>query len=269
MNYPKLLQSIIVASLFLFLLSGCGTPATPSAMATINPPTATATLVPPTAIATLGSPTVTATPASPPSNAVYIGTVQGKNVIFVTHDLEQALYKDYFSSDEYLGKIYCGGFDFNFNDLEDPRLLLSIANIDNWISVKCSDEIVYISGVRQDSGLGDVSFVYVVNPETGDLQEVWTGIPGYIDEIWNHIIVIKLLPCYRCSPSPLRKTVIVNANTGVERELGEVGDVRILNSSVAYRNLTPLQIPCDPGEGCDGFYTDYEPTGEFLFEPLP
>jgi hypothetical protein len=242
MNYHRLLQTIIVASLFLLLLPGCGAPATPSAMATLNPP---------------------------PSNAVYIGTAQGKNVIFVTHDLEQVLYKEYFSSDEYLGKIYCGGFDFNFNDLEDPRLLFSIANIDNWISVICSDEKVYISGVRQEPGFRDASFVYVVNPESGDFQEVWTGMPGYVDEIWNHMIVIKLLPCYRCSPSPLRKTVIVNANTHVEKELGEVGDVRILNSSVAYRYLTPLEVPCDPGEGCDGSYTDYEPTGEFLLEPLP
>jgi hypothetical protein len=251
MNYHRLLQLIIFASLFLLLLVGCSAPVTPTATATLEPPIATETLTP------------------PPSNAVYIGTAQGKNVIFVTYALQQALYKDTFSSEEYLGKIYCGGFDFNFNDLEVPRLLFSIANIDNGISVICSDGNVYISGVRQEPGSGDVSFVVVVYPETGDFQEVWTGMPGYVDEIRNHIIVIKLLSCYRCSPSPLRKTVLVNANTGAEKELGEVGDVRILNSSVAYRYLAPLEVPCDPGEGCDGFYIDYEPIGEFLLEPLP
>ncbi len=251
MNYHKLLQPIIVESLFLMLLAGCGTLATTTATSTLELPTATGM------------------PSLPPSNAVYIGTVQGKSVLFVTHDLEQALYKEYFSSYEYLGKIYCGGFDFNLNDLENPRLLFSIANVDNWINVICSDGKVYVSGIRQEPDFRDVSFVYVVNPETGDFQEVWTGLPGYVDEIQNHIIVIKLLDCYHCSPSPLRKTVIVNANTGVEKELGEVGDVKILNSSVAYRYLTPLEVPCDPGEGCDGFYTDYEPTGEFHLETLP
>ena len=110
MNYHKLLQLIIFASLFLLLFVGCSAPVTPTA--TLEPPTATETLTP------------------PPSNAVYIGTAQGKNVLFVTYALQQALYKDTFSSEEYLGKIYCGGFDFNFNDLEVPRLLFSIANID-------------------------------------------------------------------------------------------------------------------------------------------
>jgi hypothetical protein len=217
-------------------------------------------------MATFVPPTATVTP-TPPSNAVYFGTVEGKNVVFVTHDIEQALYEDYFSSYKNLGKIYCSGFDFNFNDLENPRLLFSIDNIDNWVNVICSDDKVYISGIRQEPG--DVGFVYVVYPETGDFQEVWTGMPGYVDGIWNNIIVIKLFPCYRCSPSPLLKTVIVNANTGVDKELGEVGDVRILSDSVAYRYLTPLDVPCDPGEGCDGFYTDYEPTGEFVVELLP
>ncbi len=257
MNHYKLLQPLIAASLFLLLLPGCSAPATPSVSATLVPPKDMATLVPPTA-----------TP-SPPSNAVYFGTVQGKNIIFVTHDKEQALYEGYFSSYKNLGKVYCGGFDFNFNDLENPRLLFSIDNIDNWISVICSDEKVFVSGVRQEPGYGDISFVYVVNPKTGGFLEVWTGAPGYVDEIWNNIIVIKLYPCYRCSPSPLRKTVLVNANTGAEKELGEVGDVRILNSSVAYRYLTPLEVPCDPGEGCDGFYPDYVPAGEFVLESLP
>ena len=216
---------------------------------------------------------VTAAPISSPtpplSNSVYRGVVEGRNVLFTTSNLMQELYRESFSSHEYLGKIHCSGFDFHFSGLESPELLFTIVGNADWINVVCADGMAYISGIRMDDSRGDISFVYSVDPETGAYREVWTGMPGIVEQVWNNMIVISLLPCYRCSPTGPLRTIVVNAQTGAIKDLGEAGDVNILNDTVAYRRLAPLDVPCDPGEGCDGFYTDYRPAGEYLVETLP
>lgn len=215
------------------------------------------------------------TPVPPISNAIYFGSVEDNNAIFVISNISRANYENYFPSYEYLGKLYfegSGGFDFNFRDIENPTLLFSIANNEDLIRVSFANGKAYVSGVKHEPDLNDVSFVYAVNLETGDSQEVWTGMPGYVDRVVGSIIIFKLYPCYHCGPGSLRKTIIINAKTGTDKELGEIGDVTISfeKNTVSYRNLIPLQVPCDSSEYCaDGFYLEYETAGEFLVETLP
>lgn len=218
------------------------------------------------------------TPDPPVSNSIYLGTVNEKKAIFVTSDRARADYEYYFSSYPYLGKLYFSGrsaFDFNFKDLADPQLVFSIPENIDQIKVAEEGGLFYISGIMQIADPGnpaDSLYICTLDPETGEYKEVFYAQPGYIDEIWYDYLVIKLWPCYRCSGSERSETtVLLNGITGAFKKLGEVGDISFnwANNSVWYRQLTPIEVPCNPGEGCDGFYTDYEPSGEYFSEPLP
>lgn len=123
---------------------------------------------------------------------------------------------------------------------------------------------------------GEVNFYQTLitraNSKGIDVLEIACGTdqPGYIDKIWDDYLLIELLPCTHCSPSPLRETIILNGITGAIKELGGGISESVVNNSVWHRHLSPIEVPCDPGEGCgDGFYTDYEPSGEYFSEPLP
>jgi hypothetical protein len=218
------------------------------------------------------------TPNPPVSNSLYIGTVNGEKAIFVTSDRARADYEYHFSSYPYLGKLYFSDgseFDFNFKDLVDPQLLLTIPENEDQFEVANSGSRVYISGIKHSADSSsplDSLYVYFVDLETGAYREIWRGQPGFIDKIWDDYLLIELLPCTHCSPSLFREKIILNGITGSIKELGEVGDVSFTaeNNSVWYRHLTPIEVPCDPGEGCeDGFYTDYEPSGKYFSETLP
>jgi hypothetical protein len=72
---------------------------------------------------------------------------------------------------------------------------------------------------------------------------------------------------------PPRAVLVLNAKTGKELYLGEVGNVHIdyIEKVVSCQELGSLRQKCEPSPMCeaDGYMTLYAPTGELLKKPLP
>lgn len=234
----------------------------------------------------LPTPTTTSTVAlpspvfvSPPiTNSVYFGKAEGKNVVYVTENHRQDLLKNLgFETSPYLGQLFYGvGYQsdiFNFKDLEIPQLLFTIPNLNQWHEIKYNldqPDRKYISGTS-NSPPDLESFVYIVNMDTGEFQEIWKwiGFPAHIRYVHDKYLEIEVSWCYACDYYSPPTTIIVNTLSGKTLELGEVGNVSLDldNSTVSFQNLTPIEAVCEADTPCIG--TLYEPSGEIFVESLP
>ncbi|HET7090958.1 MAG TPA: hypothetical protein VFL17_20190 [Anaerolineae bacterium] len=231
---------------------------------------------------------------APQSNHIYLATLSGERVLFVTNtNFQRSFDADgAVTIDPDLGLMVNedgqGRSPSGFQLLEQPRLVYVAQHDVTWLNFKFdpTGRLMVVS-LWYPGADGAHSFLnHVIEIDFDDLTSriLWTyqngddRYPGFdggalIDEIVGHIVVLPLFPCNACDAFTPHAIVLLNVTTGNELYLGTVGDIRIdvAGNVVSYRNLAESRVPCEPSPGCDndGLRLVYEPAGETLTAQLP
>jgi hypothetical protein len=298
------LHSLTFVTLAVVVLAACVAPGVDGGsrrvVSTIAPALTamTQTLTPPALPSAVLSPNKTPTSDSaslaPEANHLYLATLSGEHVLFVTNGNFQRSFAATGAAifDPDLGLMVNedgeGHSPSRFHLLEQPRPVYGaerdVTSID--FKIDPTGRLLYVSLWYPGRGNARAFLNQVVAINLDDLSNrlLWTHedrdprYPGFaggarIDEVVGHIAVLRLFNCYACEPSPPHAIVILNATTGSELYLGVVGDVQIdvQSNMVAFRELIERRVACEPSPGCgnDGLRLVYEPVGEMVKAQLP
>lgn len=230
----------------------------------------------------------------PEPNHLYLATLSGERVLFVTNTNFQRSFdtNGAVSIDPDLGLMVNEGGEgrspSGFQLLEQPRSVYVAPHDVTWFNFKFdpTGRLMYVSlwYPGADSAYSFLNQVIEINLDDLTSRILWTyqngddRYPGFdggalIDEIAGHIVVLRLFPCNACDAFTPHAIVLLNVATGNELYLGTVGDVQIevAGNVVSYRNLAESRVPCEPSPGCDndGYRLVYEPAGEAPTAQLP
>ena len=234
----------------------------------------------------LSSPTPTASTQNeiPQKNALYLGSYEGKEVVFYTNDLadeggsgaggvriEGGPYTGAMAAvgDKPLG--YSNPYDFR--QLTNPKKIAD--NFPSLIGLVVdakhgtSKDILYISLLldsRQGSNqqyASSTNVVYKIDLRNTSKLEIWsselkkgvykdsdTDFAGAADieqVVEDKYLILSVGLCFDCSPYSEKKGILVlNIDNRKEKFLGMVGDivVNIANNTVSYKNLEATVEPC-------------------------
>jgi len=256
------------------------------------------TLTPPALPGAVLSPNETQTSESaslaPEPNHLYLATVSGERVLFVTNVNFQRSFdaNGAVIVDPSLGLMVNedgeGRSPSGFHLLEQPRQVYvaqhDVTSID--FKIDPTGYLMYVSlwYPGPDRAQSILNQVIAINLDDLTSRIVWihqSGVgrfPGFdggalIDEIVGHIVVLQLFDCVACDSFTPRAIVLLNGTTGNELYLGTVGDIQIdvAGNAVSYRKLRGSRVPCEPSPGCDndGLRLVYEPVGEMPTAQLP
>lgn len=232
--------------------------------------------------------------AAPEPNHLYLATLSGERVLFVTNAALQRVYdtSGVQTSDPYvglaIGESGNGVQPVDFRELDRPLSIYASQREVTSVQFRfdAARRLVYASLGYPGRNRAHAYLNQVIAVDLDDLSSrlLWTHedgdqrYPGFdggavVDEVVGHIAVLRLFNCYACEPFPPHAIILLNTTTGGELYLGVVGDVQIdvESTMVTYRNLGQSQVPCEPSPGCDndGYRVLYEPVGDALEARLP
>ncbi|CAG0935759.1 hypothetical protein TFLX_04609 [Thermoflexales bacterium] len=255
--------------------------------------------------------TITPSPTPTPDVRVYVGTPQPGALYWGFAEEKPVLFahERNSSQDPNLGVILhldgSNRWSFDFQKLSSPYVVytgeaqieLIQAKLDGW------EKFVYVSfitnwlAVDGNTTPANYNRLIEINLKTLTHRELWTHdimddtYPDFhgaaiVEEIFDphqmveaaqeskgRFLVLRLLPCHGCEPTPPHAMLVLNVDTGREVYLGKVGNVNIdfIEKVVSYQNLGEQRVKCEPNPLCgpDGYMTLYEPTGDLQKQPLP
>ncbi|MFH0864437.1 MAG: hypothetical protein V1858_05130 [Candidatus Gottesmanbacteria bacterium] len=244
----------------------------------------------------------------PKENSLYLGTYEDKEVIFYTNShanqggsgtggvkVESGPYTGAMAAVGTKSLGYSNPYDFR--KLQNPRMIAT--DFPNLIGLAVSamrngNDAIYVS-LMLDLGVPEPNYVnkiYKIDLQNVTNKEVWSnkltkesnkytvdGFAGAADilQVEDKYLVLSLGLCFNCSPYSLKEGIlIINTDTGKEKFLGMVGDVKISSGGFSYRKLSGFKEPCptDTAYCLDAdetgkFRTVYKPSGELITETLP
>lgn len=231
---------------------------------------------------------------SPISNSLYLGTYQGKEALFITNSKLSEYYDNGVKKiSKEVGILEqsngSGEQPFRYNELTNPIRIASFETTANIIGVgnfklNSDNSRLYVVVDSQPTGTQYVKQeLYQVDLANYSKKLVWShnigsnkypkAGPALIDIIESDkYIVLSLGICYPCDEFEPHGSVILNLQTGAEKYLGEIGNLRfnLTDNTLSYKKLASFDEACEPSPGCDdGKRIVYKPSGEVFTLRLP
>lgn len=221
----------------------------------------------------------------PETNTLYLGTYNGKEVVFLLTEQKANSNIGWLQTSE-------SGADtaFDFKKLQNPKKIFSSSKKIHSINSFALNQSKTVAYVVVNYGVdlngpqpGLTNTIIQTKLNTMTTSEIWSneigskkyeggGGAAYLDMVvGDKFLTFWIASCYACEGGPAG-TVVLNINSKREKYFQDIGNIQfeIASNTFSYQKLAPFQEPCDPSPGCDnGQRTVMKPTGQIFTENLP